>query len=269
MRQAAHNDFNDWIRYFFVLPLLREQANPPASTGGDHHSRNESNVNDKEIEQEIITKGKIAPRVTPDRIEQVITKAEYHRLTPVLTVCVLTLANGFTVTGESACASPENFDEEIGNKIARENAKQKIWPLEGYLLRQILRDEERNPRRYGNLRWINPEDLQVAIARVCHEVNCAYCQALGDNSQPAWEDAPQWQKDSALLGVQLHMWGDHGPEASHESWMAQKLADGWKYGPVKNPEAKEHPCIVPFGELPKEQQAKDFIFRAVVHALGR
>lgn len=222
---------------------------------------------DTEIENEIQAKGKTALRVTPERLEAVIAKEEYHRLSPVLTVCVLTLANGFTVTGESACASPENFDEEIGKKIARRNAADKIWALEGYLLRQILRDEERNPHRYGNLRWVNPEDFQNAVARVCHEVNRAYCQALGDNSQPAWEDAPQWQKDSALLGAQLHLGGDHGPEASHESWMAQKLADGWKYGPVKDPEAKEHPCIIPFDQLPKEQQAKDFIFRAVVHAL--
>jgi hypothetical protein len=105
------------------------------------------------------------------------------------------------------------------------------------------------------------------IARVCHEVNRAYCQALGDMSQPEWEDAPQWQKDSALLGVDLHTSKNVGPEASHESWMAQKLAEGWKFGPKKDPEKKEHPCIVPFQQLAPEQQAKDFIFRAVVHAL--
>ena len=105
------------------------------------------------------------------------------------------------------------------------------------------------------------------IARACHEVNRAYCQALGDTSQPAWEDAPEWQRASARLGVELHMSGDHGPEASHESWMKQKLEEGWKYGPVKDPERKEHHCIVPFDQLPREQQAKDFLFRAVVHAL--
>lgn len=105
------------------------------------------------------------------------------------------------------------------------------------------------------------------IARTCHEVNRAYCQALGDMSQPAWEDAPMWQRDSARLGVELHMRKNVGPEASHESWMAQKVAEGWVYGPVKDPEAKTHPCIVPFDQLPREQQAKDFIFRAVVHAL--
>jgi len=105
------------------------------------------------------------------------------------------------------------------------------------------------------------------IARVCHEVNRAYCEALGDMSQPAWKDAPQWQRDSAMMGVKLHSDNNVGPEASHESWMAQKVSEGWVYGPTKDPKAKTHHCIVPFDTLPREQQAKDFIFRAVVHAL--
>ena len=105
------------------------------------------------------------------------------------------------------------------------------------------------------------------IAKVCHQVNKAYCEALGDNSQPEWDDAPEWQRSSARMGADLHMSGNFGPEASHISWMRQKLEDGWKYGPIKDPEKKEHPCIVPFADLPREQQAKDFIFRAVVHAL--
>jgi len=103
---------------------------------------------------------------------------------------------------------------------------------------------------------------------VAHEVNRAYCQALGDESQPLWEEAPQWQRDSAMLGVRLHTENpDASAAASHESWMAQKVADGWVYGPEKNPGRKEHPCILPFDRLPREQQAKDFIFRGVVHAL--
>lgn len=105
------------------------------------------------------------------------------------------------------------------------------------------------------------------IARVCHEVNRSYCQALGDISQPTWENAPDWQRESARMGVDLHLSGNFGPEASHISWVNQKLADGWSYGPVKDLAKKEHPCLVPFAELPREQQAKDFIFRAVVHAL--
>jgi len=105
------------------------------------------------------------------------------------------------------------------------------------------------------------------IAKVAHEVNRAYCQALGDDSQLKWEDAPEWQRESARMGVDLHTMGEFGPEASHISWMKQKLDDGWKYGPVKDPDKKEHHCLVPFEKLPVDQQAKDFIFRSVVHAL--
>ena len=103
------------------------------------------------------------------------------------------------------------------------------------------------------------------VAQICHEANRAYCLAIGDDSQLPWEECPDWQKESALMGVDLHASGeDHGPEVSHESWMAQKLADGWVYGEVKDAEKKEHPCIVPFAELPVEQQAKDYIFAAIV-----
>lgn len=109
-----------------------------------------------------------------------------------------------------------------------------------------------------------------SIARICHEVNKAYCQSLGDYSQPDWDQAPDWLKDSARKGVELHLNDpEAGPAASHASWYAQKEKDGWKYGAFKDPENKLHPCMVPFNELPREQQAKDFIFRAVVHAIAR
>lgn len=94
--------------------------------------------NENNIEKEIQSKGLTAPRLTPTLIDNTIKQEKYYRLTDVLTVCVLTLRNGFTVTGESACASPENYNEAIGNKIARENAREKIWLLEGYLLKQKL-----------------------------------------------------------------------------------------------------------------------------------
>lgn len=111
------------------------------------------------------------------------------------------------------------------------------------------------------------DDLVLAIASVCHEVNRSYCEALGDLSQKPWIEAPQWQRDSAVAGVRLHLESPWvGPEASHNSWMAAKFDAGWIYGPEKNEERKTHPCLVPFAELPREQQAKDFIFRAVVHA---
>lgn len=105
------------------------------------------------------------------------------------------------------------------------------------------------------------------VARIAHEINRAYCAALGDSSQLPWAEAPQWQKDSAMAGVMLHFEADVAPEASHTSWFAHKVADGWTYGPVKDPVAKTHPCMVPFEQLPREQQAKDFIFREVVRQL--
>lgn len=114
-------------------------------------------MSDKKIEQQIQAKGLTAPRITPEDIEDSIDQewsftaakgvegrdgrgfillqgSPLHRLT----FCVIVLKNGFTVTGESACASPENFDEDLGRKIARENAVQKIWPLMGYELRSKL-----------------------------------------------------------------------------------------------------------------------------------
>lgn len=107
------------------------------------------------------------------------------------------------------------------------------------------------------------------IARICHQVNKAYCESIGDNSHLDWEDTPDWQKESSMIGVEFHLKNDAGPEASHESWLKQKEEDGWKYGPVKDVTKKEHPCFVPFNQLPREQQAKDFLFRAVVHACAR
>ncbi len=111
-------------------------------------------------------------------------------------------------------------------------------------------------------------DKLYAIARVAHEINRAYCQAMGDDSQPSWDDAPDWQIKSAVNGVLFHLENPNaGPSASHENWMKEKIADGWKWGRFKNPETKEHPCIGPFEMLPIYQQVKDFLFRQVVHSL--
>lgn len=108
------------------------------------------------------------------------------------------------------------------------------------------------------------------IARVAHEVNRYYCQALGDMSQPVWEEAPEWQRSSAINGVHFHIMNpDASPDHSHNAWLREKEAGGWKYGPVKDPEKKEHPCFVSYEQLPVEQKAKDYLFRGVVHALTR
>jgi hypothetical protein len=96
-------------------------------------------MNEQELEQEIQDKGLTAPRLTPELIDNVIVSEQYHVFDGgKATVCLLTLMNGFQVTGESFCVSPENFDEEIGRNIARDNARNKIWQLEGYLLQQRL-----------------------------------------------------------------------------------------------------------------------------------
>lgn len=115
-----------------------------------------------------------------------------------------------------------------------------------------------------------PTATELAIARVAHEVNKAYCESIGDMTQPLWEDAPDWQRESAIAGVKLHLTNPNlGVSASHDAWLAHKRADGWTYGPIKDPVKKEHPCFVPYADLPHEQKVKDFIFRGVVHAIAR
>jgi len=106
------------------------------------------------------------------------------------------------------------------------------------------------------------------IARTAHEVNRAYCAALGDDSQLPWDEAPEWQRTSVIRGVVFHVQHPQaGPEDSHESWMREKRSAGWAYGEVKDADAKTHPCLVPFEQLAPSQQAKDYIFRAIVHQL--
>ena len=107
------------------------------------------------------------------------------------------------------------------------------------------------------------------IAKVCHEANRGYCKALGDDSQLPWEEAPQWAKNSAINGVRFHLDNPNaGPSGSHENWLKEKEKEGWRYGEIKDPEKKEHPCFVPYDQLPKEQQAKDYIFTAIVKTLS-
>lgn len=106
------------------------------------------------------------------------------------------------------------------------------------------------------------------IARICHETNKAYCQAIGDDSQLSWEDAPEWQKESAIKGVEFVFANPSAPpSANHDSWLKEKEATGWKYGANKDPEKKEHPCYVPYEQLPLEQQLKDSLFKAVALSL--
>jgi len=106
------------------------------------------------------------------------------------------------------------------------------------------------------------------IAQACHEANKVWCESVGDYSQKHWNDAEEWQRESAIKGVQFRFDNpDAAHDAQHNAWMKDKLADGWVYGEVKDAESKTHPCIVPFDKLPEFQQKKDALFCAIVDAL--
>lgn len=108
----------------------------------------------------------------------------------------------------------------------------------------------------------------LAIAMLCHAMNAAYCQSLGDESQVPWDDTPETHKQSLIAGVEMHLANPNAtPEQSHQSWYAQKNAEGWVYGEFKDLEKKEHPCFLPYEDLPTEQKAKDYLFRATVHSM--
>lgn len=105
------------------------------------------------------------------------------------------------------------------------------------------------------------------VARVCHETNRAYCESIGDNTQKSWEQAEEWQRQSAIKGVEFALANPTAPaSAQHEAWLNDKAKDGWKYGTVKDATKKEHPCCVPYDELPVEQRIKDYLFKHVVAA---
>lgn len=107
------------------------------------------------------------------------------------------------------------------------------------------------------------------IARICHDANRSLCASVGDLSHTSWEQAPDWQRESAVRGVEFHLANPDAPaSATHDYWLQEKAETGWVYGEVKDAGAKTHPCIVPFERLPPEQQAKDHLFRAIVHALA-
>jgi hypothetical protein len=105
------------------------------------------------------------------------------------------------------------------------------------------------------------------IAQVCHEANRALQLISGDPApSPAWADAPDWQRNSAIEGVEQAQAGAT-PQQLHDSWCAYKTDDGWTYGETKDADAKTHPCLVPYSALPADQRQKDAVFHAIVAAL--
>ena len=196
-------------------------------------------------------------KVTKESIILKIKKDEYQLIAgTTTTLCLLTLTNGFVIVGKSACVDINNFDAEMGRKIAYEDAFDKIWELEGYLLAETSCEP-------------TSDDAIAIIAMTAHEVNRAYCYALGDKSQVPWAEASDWQRYSAINGVKAHMANPHmTPEQSHNNWMLQKEREGWVFGPEKIADTKEHPCMLPFHQLPIDQQVKDHLFKAVVTTLA-
>ena len=122
----------------------------------------------------------------------------------------------------------------------------------------------------ADLRALVPGHMLAPVmeaARMAHEVNRGYCAALGDLSQKPWHEAEDWQILSALKGAAAVALGTiTTPGDSHRSWLAEKESTGWIWGAVKDPAKKEHPCMVAFGDLPFDQQVKDFLFLATVKA---
>lgn len=138
-------------------------------------------------------------------------------------------------------------------------AKAFLARLSAQITEEYLRDRMRD--------LVDSEIAVEACARAAHETNRAYCLALGDTSQPSWDDAPDWQRDSAVLGVKGVFKGNE-PEQSHECWLEEKRRTGWTWGPKKDSELKQHPCMVPYDELPEEQRLKDTVFVSTVRLMS-
>ncbi len=123
----------------------------------------------------------------------------------------------------------------------------------------------------------SPEDHPVApslqvesIARICHDANRAYCRTINDLSHEDWDNAPEWQKQSARDGVKNILEGQvKSPEESHKSWCDGKLKDGWSFGKVKDETQKTHPSLLPWEEIAAEVRLKDYLFFAIVHTMSR
>lgn len=218
-----------------------------------------------------------APRVTKSDIEAQIAKIQYinagaasraagspdSKELNVLTICFLTTQSGFTVSGESACVSPENFDEELGKKYAYEAAFNKLWQLFGFNLKQKIYEEGRKPGEDMTETFI-----EVA-ARTAHAVNNEIRRFKDPNEVVVpWDAASDAQRESTKAGITALMRNPHlTAEQQHELWFDHMKAQGWSYGPVKDEATKTHPCMVKYSQLDAGDRLKDATFQAVVRGV--
>lgn len=189
---------------------------------------------------------------TKDIISQGKFTTQRVGLTKKTTSCFET-KEGFAIGhGESYCVG--SYDAETARMMAESEVNNSL-PKELSRL-ELYADTKRLDWHVMNV---------LAAAKAAHEVNRVYCASIGDDSQLPWALAPDWQKESAVLGVLFHFENPMaGPEGSHESWTAEKLRTGWVYGAVKDAKNKTHPCLVPYNDLPEAQRLKDSLFVSVV-----
>jgi len=141
----------------------------------------------------------------------------------------------------------------------------------GYCDGKITASVDTEADKRAGLAAAETSEVIEQAAKVCHETLRVFCQTIGDNSLLAWEEAPEWQKESSRDGVRFYFEQfaagiEPSPSATHERWLKQKRAEGWKHGETKNSETKEHPSFVPYNELPLTEKRKDYLFAAVCKA---
>lgn len=211
--------------------------------------------------------------ISDAHLDAVIVSTEYSGDTERM-VCTLTVRNGATIGGVYV-RGEDTLDEANAKQAALAQARQMLRVLESYCLveAQAQQAEIQKLIAAAQVETLRAgEDLKATvpelIAPVAYEVNRAYCLAIGDGNPEPWGSAPEWQRSTVIHGVQFHLNNpDATPESSHQNWLGQKMKEGWVYGKVKDAENKTHPCIVPYADLPTEQRAKDYIFRAIVHTM--
>lgn len=181
----------------------------------------------------------------------------------VTTICSLRLKNGFTVRGESACVDPANYNKELGEKYAYEDAIKNLWPLMGFALKDRL---------YRGSQAKKKELTEASIliaAKTAHEINRQF-QLYNKELNPSvpWSLASKAIQESAISGMRaIISEPDLTSEELHNKWYEFKKAQGYTYGKIKDDELKTHPCMVPYWDLPADQRFKDKLFRTIAKNL--